>query len=62
MNNKKSALVIMRFFLYLKPMKKKLPRWWRIVKWCLDCLWNHVLFPVGQLEDDFMKNLKDRKK
>jgi len=32
-------------------MKNKLRRWWRIVKWSLNSLWYHVLFPVGIEED-----------
>jgi len=42
-------------------MKNKLPRWYRIVRWYLNCMWFHVLFPVGIEEDDFMKNWKKRK-
>ena len=40
--------------------KKKLPRWIRILRYNLNCIWFHVLMPVGMPEDDFSKHMKSK--
>ena len=40
--------------------KKKLPRWYRIVRYYLNCLWYYVQFPLGVEEDSFTKNMKNK--
>ncbi len=40
--------------------KNKLPRWIRILRYSFNCMWYHVLFPVGMPEDEFSKNIKSK--
>ena len=41
-------------------VKNKLPRWYRIIRYYINCLWYHVLFPLGAKEDDFSKQFKKK--
>ena len=41
--------------------KTKLPRWIRLIRYYLNCLWYYVLFPLGAEEDEFTKQWKKRK-
>ena len=38
--------------------KSQYPRWLRILKYNMNCMWYHVLFPLGQEEDTLMTDLK----
>ncbi len=40
--------------------KKKLPRWFRMMRYYFNCLWYYVLFPLGIEQDAFTK-LHDNK-
>ena len=40
--------------------KKKFPRWIRIISYNFNCIWYHVLMPVGMPEDDFSKQTKSK--
>ena len=35
--------------------KNKKPIWLRLIRYQFNCLWYHLLFPVGVEEDDFKK-------
>jgi|GEM_PF-2818605 len=37
--------------------KKKLPYWYRYIRYMLNSLWYHVLFPLGAEQDEFSKNM-----
>ncbi len=39
---------------------KKLPRWIRIIRYNFNCMWFHVLMPVGMPEDEFSKQIKSK--
>ena len=45
-------------------IKKKLkhPRWFRIIRYYLNCLWYYVLFPLGAELDEFSQQLNDSNK
>nr|WP_321222219.1 hypothetical protein [uncultured Psychroserpens sp.] len=36
-------------------MKKKKPYWYRYLRYTFNCLWYHILFPLGTESDDFSK-------
>lgn len=38
--------------------KYKLPRWFRLIRYGFNCMWYHVLMPVGMHEDDFSKSIR----
>ena len=40
----------------LEHERKKLPRWVRLIRYGFNCMWYHVLFPLGTKEDGFIKN------
>lgn len=40
--------------------KRVFPRWFRIIRYNFNCLWFHVLFPIGMPEDEFSKHVKSR--
>lgn len=40
--------------------KIRLPRWVRIIRYNLNCIWYHVLMPVGMPEDEFSKMMKSK--
>ena len=40
--------------------KSKSPRRFRIIRYYFNCLWYHVLFPLGVEEDEFTKYWKDK--
>lgn len=42
--------------------QKKYPRWYRIIRYYVNCLWYYVLFPLGAKEDDFSKQFKKKNK
>ncbi len=42
--------------------KKKPPRWFRILRYNVNCMWYHVLMPVGMPEDDFSKMIRENRK
>lgn len=42
--------------------KQKLPRWIRIIRYNLNCIWYHVLIPVGMPVDDFSKQIRSKNK
>jgi hypothetical protein len=35
--------------------KKKPPYWYRYIRYLLNTLWFHVLFPLGDEQDEFSK-------
>ncbi|WP_262493733.1 hypothetical protein [Maribacter dokdonensis] len=39
-------------------MKRKVPRWFRLIRYGLNCMWYHVLMPLGQEDDEFKKSLR----
>jgi hypothetical protein len=41
--------------------KKKLLRWFSIVRYYFNCLWFYVLFPIGDKGDDFAKMIHNKK-
>ena len=45
-----------------KTTKKKPPRWFRILRYNFNCMWYHVLMPVGMPEDDFSKMIRENRK
>lgn len=42
--------------------KKKLPRWFRLMRYYINCLWYYVLFPLGAEETEFQKNWNNKEK
>ena len=38
--------------------RNKPPRWYRIMRYGFNCIWYHILFPLGQEEDLLMTDLK----
>lgn len=45
--------------LKLKRVKNKdLPRWFRLLRYGFNCMWYHVLMPLGQKNDPFMDEIK----
>jgi len=40
--------------------KKKLPRWYRILRYNINCLWYHVIMPLGVEEDILMRDMKGK--
>lgn len=36
--------------------REKLPRWIRLIRYGFNCMWYHVLFPLGTKEDGFIKS------
>lgn len=42
-----------------KITKQKPPRWFRILRYNFNCLWYHVLMPVGMPEDEFSKMIRE---
>ena len=40
------------------PERKKLPRWFRLLRYGFNCMWYHVLFPLGTKADGFLKKEK----
>ncbi|MBB3125286.1 putative membrane protein [Mesoflavibacter sabulilitoris] len=54
------SIVITLIIGFKKYMKNnKLPRWFRIIRYYFNCLWYHVLFPIGIEEDNFTKQFKN---
>jgi hypothetical protein len=43
-----------------KIYKRKILRAFRIVGYYLNCLWYHVLFPIGTEKDEFEKQWKNK--
>jgi len=41
--------------------RKKLPYWFRYIRYALNSLWYHVLFPVGVKQDEFSKQFFEDK-
>ena len=42
-------------------MKTKRPGWRRIIKYCFNCLWHHLIYPVVQDKDSFAKNIDENR-
>lgn len=40
--------------------RKKLPYIIRLIRHYLNCLWYHLLFPLGTDEDEFQKGFKEK--
>lgn len=40
--------------------QRKCPRGYRLLRYVYNCMWYHVLFPVGMPEDGFSKNTRPR--
>tara|TARA_R110002020_G_scaffold475485_1_gene710500 strand:+ start:8113 stop:8397 length:285 start_codon:yes stop_codon:yes gene_type:complete len=40
--------------------KNKYPRWFRIIRYNFNCLWYHIIFPLGLEVDDFTKQWNKR--
>ncbi|PKA97365.1 hypothetical protein B0O79_1020 [Flavobacteriaceae bacterium MAR_2009_75] len=40
--------------------KRKYPKWYRIIRYNLNCVWYHVLMPLGQENDSFMEEIKKK--
>jgi len=41
--------------------KKKLPYWYRYIRYSFNSLLHYVLFPLGAEQDEFSKNMFDDK-
>jgi len=41
--------------------KNKLPRWIRLIRYYINCLWYYLIYPIGDKEDEFTKAWKIKK-